>query len=162
MWLRWNFSDHSSCGHISKVTDVIMAIWCWDYVGHTGVKHMIMDSLHCKCVAACTTGTKPAAPEEQSSESLALLSEIGISPSASLRGEGGGENWRRRRREGVHHAIRGSSSSDKYIATHPTGPAVWDRSLMWACLSCTTTGGGGVPGAPVLSPGCTFESFRGF
>lgn len=86
--------------------------------------HMIMDSLHCKCVAACTTGTKPAAPEEQSSELLALLSEIAISPSASLRGEGGDENWRRRRWEGVHHTIRGSSSSDKYIATHPTGPAV--------------------------------------
>lgn len=46
--------------------------------------------------AACTTGTKPA-PEEQSSKLLALLSEIGISPSArvweekeGVRMEGGG------------------------------------------------------------------------
>lgn len=67
-----------------------MAIRCWGYVGHSHIKHMILDSLHWKCAAACTTGTNPAAPEEQSSESLASLSEIGISPSARLwEGRGG-------------------------------------------------------------------------
>lgn len=86
------------------------------------------------------TGTELVAPKEQSSvRLLILLSELRcFTFNYSLRGDGGRRAW------GVGWGVtllEGSSFSDKYIATHPTGPTVWDGSqcLMWACLSCTTT-----------------------